>query len=130
MTADVVPLHARIDLPAVQPSAAVARRLVRELLAGWSAEAFCDDTLLLVSELVSNVVRHVPDPDPMTVELALTGPVLRVAVVDGSPAPLVPGGAGGSGGHGLRLVSALSDRWGSHEHVEGKRVWFELHRAG
>lgn len=130
MTADALPLRASIDLPTAPRSVPVARRVVRELLTGWSAEAFCDDTLLLLSELVSNVVRHVPDPDAMRVELALTGPVLEVAVLDGSAVPLVPRGGGGSGGHGLQLVSALSDRWGSHPHVEGKRVWFELRRTG
>ena len=130
MTVDALPLRASIDLPAAARSVPVARRIVRELLTGWSAEAFCDDTLLLLSELVTNVVRHVPDPDPMRVELALTGPVLEVAVLDGSAVPPVPGGGRGNGGHGLQLVSAVSERWGSHRHVEGKRVWFELRRAG
>ena len=129
MTADALPLRASIDLPAAAPSVPAARRIVRELLTGWSAEAFCDDTLLLLSELVSNVVRHVPDPDAMRVELALTGSVLEVAVLDGSAVPVAPRGGSGAGGHGLQLVSALSDRWGSHEHVAGKRVWFELRRV-
>lgn len=129
MTADPPPLRASIDLPSAAPSVPAARRIVRELLTGWSAEAFCDDTLLLLSELVSNVVRHVPDPDAMRVELALTGHVLEVAVLDGSAAPVAPRAGSGHGGHGLQLVSALSDRWGSHEHVEGKRVWFELRRV-
>ncbi len=124
------PLRASIDLPPVPLSVPVARRVVRELLTGWSAEVFCDDTLLLLSELVSNVVRHVPDPDAMRVELALTGPVLEVAVLDGSAAPPVLGGGDGNGGRGLQLVSAMSDRWGSHRHVQGKRVWFELRCAG
>jgi hypothetical protein len=56
--------------------------------------------------------------------------VLLVAVLDGAAAPLRPGGAGGSGGHGLRLVAALSDDWGSDGHDEGKRVWFALRRTG
>ncbi len=129
MTADPAPLRASIDLPSAAPSVPAARRIVREVLTGWSAEAFCDDTLLLLSELVSNVVRHVPDPDAMRVELALTGHVLEVAVLDGSAAPVTPRAGSGRGGHGLQLVSALSDRWGSHEHVEGKRVWFELRRV-
>lgn len=128
MTA-AVPLRAGIDLPATARSVPVARRVVRQLLTGWSAEAFSDDALLLLSELVGNVVRHVADRAPLRVELALTGPVLHVAVLDGSAAPPVPRAATAHGGHGLQLVAALSDRWGSHERVEGKRVWFELRRG-
>ena len=130
MTVDALPLRASIDLPAAARSVPVARRIVRELLTGWSAEAFCDDTLLLLSELVSNVVRHVPVTGPVEVELSLDGAVLRVAVSDGSPAPPVVRTAGAGGGHGLRLVSALSDRWGSDPRVGGKRVWFELRQGG
>ena len=130
MTVDALALRASIDLPSAAQSVPAARRIVRELLAGWSAEPFRDDTLLLLSELVSNVVRHVPDTDAMRVELILAGSVLEVAVLDGSPAPLVPRRADGNGGHGLQLVSAVADRWGSHERVDGKRVWFQLRGAG
>lgn len=130
MTAAVVPLRASIDLPTAARSVPVARRLVRELLNGWSAEAFCDDTLLLLSELVSNVVRHAPDPDALRVEVSLTGPVLEVAVLDSSTSPLRAHAGIGNGGHGLQLVAAVSERWGSQPHEKGKRVWFELRRAG
>ena len=128
MTVDVAALHAIVDLPTTTQSIPAARRIVRHLLAGWSAEAFCDDALLLVSELVGNVVRHVAGRAPLRVELSLTGLVLHVAVLDASPTPPVPRTATADGGHGLRLVAAVSDSWGSHNHPGGKRVWFTLHR--
>jgi anti-sigma regulatory factor (Ser/Thr protein kinase) len=114
---------------------------VGQVLAAWAAESFCEDATLLVSELVTNVVRHVAGPLTMRLEVALTdsGPSdggrtergLRVAVVDRSPAPPVVGARGPAGGYGLGLVVAIADRWGSEEHRGGKRVWFELgHRAG
>ena len=129
-------LRATVDLPPVARSAAAARRLVAQVLEAWAAESFCDDATLLVSELVTNVVRHVAGHVALRVEVALThsalaGPGLRVAVVDSSTMPPVVGPRGPEGGYGLGLVVALADRWGSEEHGAGKRVWFELgRRAG
>ncbi len=130
-------LRAAVDQPPVARSAAAARRIVAEVLEAWAAESFCDDAMLLVSELVSNVVRHVTVRRAMRVEMVLSYPArsrsgLRVAVVDASTGPPVLRVRGPHGGHGLALVDALADRWGSEEDGDGKRVWFELEgrRAG
>jgi anti-sigma regulatory factor (Ser/Thr protein kinase) len=134
-------LRATVDLPPVARSAAAARRLVAQMLEAWAAESFREDATLLVSELVTNVVRHVAGHVALRVEVALTyaalpgsalaEPGLRVAVVDSSTVPPVVGPRGPEGGYGLGLVVALADRWGSEEHGGGKRVWFELgRRAG
>jgi anti-sigma regulatory factor (Ser/Thr protein kinase) len=122
-------LHAAVDLPPAVRSVPAARRLVAQLLAAWSAESFCDDALLLVSELVTNVVRHVPGQTALTVEVTLSEPGLHIAVIDSSPvlpAPVLSVLHGPHGGHGIRLVAALADRWGSEHHADGKRVWFQL----
>jgi anti-sigma regulatory factor (Ser/Thr protein kinase) len=119
-------LRARLDLPPTVRSAAAARHLVALLLEAWAAESFCDDATLLVSELVSNVVRHVAGQLTMRVEVALCGPSLRIAVVDSSTVPPALASGGPLGGHGLGLIAAVADRWGSEEHAGGKRVWFEL----
>jgi anti-sigma regulatory factor (Ser/Thr protein kinase) len=126
MTSGSDTLSATLDLPSATRSAAAARRLVAQLLEAWAAESFCDDATLLVSELVSNVVRHVAGQLAMRVEVALSGPSLRVAVVDSSSVLPAPGRRGLRGGHGLGLVAAVADRWGSEEYAGGKRVWFEL----
>lgn len=123
-------LHATLDLPPVGRSAAAARRLVAQLLEAWGAEPFRDDATLLVSELVSNVVRHVVGRLAMRIEVALSGSSLRVAVVDSSTVLPAMASRGPRGGHGLGLIAAVADRWGSEEHAQGKRVWFELCRAG
>jgi two-component sensor histidine kinase len=102
---------------------------VTQLLTAWAAEGYRDDAALLISELVTNVVRHVAGEAAMTVEVHLTRAALHVAVVRrlhrarGHPTPH------GGGRHGLWLVAAVADRWGSEEHARGKRVWFELRRA-
>jgi two-component sensor histidine kinase len=129
MTSTTDALRASVDLPLASQNVAVARRIVHQLLVGWSAELFIDDALLLLSELVSNVLRHVAGRAPMRVELTLAGPVLRVAVLDHSTAPPVQRDATASGGYGLQLIAALSKTWGSHTHPDGKRVWFELSRT-
>jgi anti-sigma regulatory factor (Ser/Thr protein kinase) len=119
-------LHATIDLPSAARSAAAARRLVGQLLEAWAAESFCDDATLLVSELVSNVVRHVTSQPAMRVDVVLSGPSLRVAVLDSSMVLPALASGGPRGGHGLGLIAAVADRWGSEEYAGGKRVWFEL----
>jgi anti-sigma regulatory factor (Ser/Thr protein kinase) len=122
-------LHATLDLPPAPQSVPTARRVVAQLLTAWAAEAYCEDAALLVSELVTNVVRHVVGEAAMTVEVHLTRTALQVAVVDGSTAQADARPPTAQGGHGLWLVAAVADRWGSEEHVRGKRVWFELRAA-
>jgi anti-sigma regulatory factor (Ser/Thr protein kinase) len=129
MSVDAVALRASVDLPTTSHSVPAARRIVRHLLTGWSAEVFSEDALLLLTELVSNAVRHVTGRAPLRVELSLTGLVLRIAVLDTSPVPPRPRAADADGGYGLRLVAAISDRWGSQERPDGKRVWAELRRS-
>ncbi|WP_300008615.1 ATP-binding protein [Pseudonocardia sp.] len=125
------PLTAIIDLPPEHRSVPTARRLLSELLGSWAADHYGDDANLLLSELVTNVVRHVTSGTKLVLEIHLTGLLLRVAVVDDSPAqPRVADRAGEEvGGHGLQLVASIADRWGSERHADGKRVWFELARA-
>jgi serine/threonine-protein kinase RsbW len=119
-------LHAAVDLPPGARSVAAARRLIAQLLEAWAAERFRDDAILLVSELVSNVVRHVTGTAAMRVEVHLSEPGLRVEVVDSSALPAELRPPGPHGGHGIGLVAAVAERWGSDDHGNGKRVWFEL----
>jgi anti-sigma regulatory factor (Ser/Thr protein kinase) len=123
-------LHAALDLPPTPRSVPAARRVVAQLVTAWAAEAYSDDAALLVSELVTNVVRHAAGEAVMTVEVDLTRTALQVAVVDGSTVPADARTPTAQGGHGLWLVAAVADRWGSEKHVRGKRVWFELRAAG
>jgi hypothetical protein len=119
-------LRARIDLPTTSGSVPLARQLVGQLLAAWSAEGRRDESILLLSELVTNVVRHVKPTTTFTIELILSRLKLRVSVVDDSPTPPMLRDRGPQGGHGMWLVSTIADRWGSGKHNGGKHVWFEL----
>ena len=89
-----------------------------------------DETLkLLVSEVVTNAVRHGGSRGPVQVH-ATWNSEIRVAVQDRgegfSPAPRV-GGPDEAGGFGLFLVGQLADRWGV-ESDGGTTVWFVLRR--
>jgi hypothetical protein len=67
---DPLPLW-RIDLPADPASPSVARAHSRAVLREWSADGLAETVELLVSELVTNAVRHASGPGPTP-----RGPVL------------------------------------------------------
>lgn len=119
---------ARVDLPPSPGSVPVARHVTVELLRSWGAAHDLDDAALLVSELVANVVEHVPGGAALTLELDVAEGWLRIAVIDGSSAPPVVRGRREDQprGRGLQLVEAIADRWGAEDHHGGKRTWFEL----
>jgi anti-sigma regulatory factor (Ser/Thr protein kinase) len=122
-------LRATIDLPPVARSVPAARRVLVQLLTAWSVPVFSDDAALLVTELVTNVVRHVAGQATLTVEVSLAEPVLHVAVIDSSSTLPALRDRTADGGHGLWLLGEVADRWGSEEHGDGKRTWFELRPA-
>jgi anti-sigma regulatory factor (Ser/Thr protein kinase) len=89
-----------------------------------------DETLkLLVSEVVTNAVRHGGSGGPVELHASWNSEI-RVAVQDRgdgfSPVPRL-GGPDEAGGFGLFLVGQLADRWGV-ENDGGTTVWFVLRR--
>lgn len=91
------------------------------------------DLLLVVSELVSNSVRHGPDGGAIRLDLVAREDGVRVEVRDqGHPKRIAarePQSAGlFAGGYGLRLVEKLSTSWGSAE--APTRVWASLRASG
>lgn len=107
-----------------------ARQFVRAGLdpAGQPANPATDSAVLMVSELVTNAIRH--GSGPVHVELEVDTGVVRVGVTDESAARPVPrdAAADAESGRGMLLVSSLADRWGSDPWPPGKKVWFELGR--
>ena len=103
----------------------VARRRAREL----APPARLDDATLLVSELVTNAVRYGPEEGP--IRLIVSGDEARTRFTDHDlglgPLPEMRAEDDPTpGGHGLRLVDALADRWGVER--GSTRVWFEFDR--
>jgi anti-sigma regulatory factor (Ser/Thr protein kinase) len=124
--------HVRLSLDADLDAASRARTALDEL-DGRLEEDVLEDMRLLVTELVTNSVRHAEaDPrDPIHLEVSVGPDRVLITVQDGGrgfhPEPRTPVSPA-DGGWGLYLVSRVSDRWG----VDGDgrtRVWLELARS-
>jgi serine/threonine-protein kinase RsbW len=91
------------------------------------------DVALLVSELVTNSIRHGGGQPDAAIEVVATAApeVVRVEVADRGPGFDAEEAHRGRsvGGYGLKLVEKLTTRWGT-THNGGSRVWFEIHRNG
>lgn len=129
--ADLAPRRQRrrLALAGVPGHVAKGRAFTRQALRdwGWGETETSEDTLLLVSELLTNASLHAHGCH----ELVLTADetALRIEVHDGTtalpvrhpaPRPGIPGG------RGLYIVERLSDRWGTHAYESGKAVWAEV----
>ncbi|MFD8914092.1 ATP-binding protein [Streptomyces sp. NPDC059575] len=115
-------------LPREPESAATARRLVRAACVAWGLRGTAEDGALVVSELVTNAVRHARRQS-IRVMVERTAPsTVRVAVADFSrtlPKLCTPKGDE-EGGRGLVLVAELAADWGAKERRWGKIVWADL----
>jgi anti-sigma regulatory factor (Ser/Thr protein kinase) len=110
----------------------LARSAVSRWLEGRAHAQLQQDVGLLVSELVTNSVRHAGQPAgaPVHIRATAVDDVVRIEVHDhghGTVRSRAPGPR--PGGFGLHLVNQLAARWGvSQDH--GTRVWFELAAGG
>ncbi|WP_405442072.1 ATP-binding protein [Streptomyces niveus] len=113
-------------------SVGLARLELRKALTGWGLSALEDSATLVLSELVTNAVRHARVPSGREIEtrfmpMGLPEPDgLRIEVHDASALrPLVrTGDPGACDGRGLVIVDALADAWGVSDRVGvGKLVW-------
>ncbi|MFD9128664.1 SpoIIE family protein phosphatase [Kitasatospora sp. NPDC059571] len=101
-----------------------ARRLAAHALHRWGLEHLSESTELMVSELVTNAIRHATRP--VTLRLVRTSR-LRCEVGDDSPALPRARRAGPEDEHGrgLQIVARCADDWGATRLGAGKVVWFE-----
>lgn len=114
------------SLPTDLVSVPVSRCLATEALAAWGLAGehpMRETALLVLSELVTNSVRHAARLSPrVDVTLTLAGSLLTIAVHDGDPRrpkPLRRPRRDGSGGWGLRLVTSLAAEAGGGMRVLG-----------
>jgi serine/threonine-protein kinase RsbW len=119
----------RLSLVSRPASARQARDWLTALVGPWGTEAARDNATLLLSEVVTNAVRHAPGRT-ILVAVTLTRSRLLAQIHDDSSIPPRQRPAGETGGLGLRLLDELSRRWGVDQHPEdGKTVWFEIDDA-
>lgn len=114
------------DLPAVPSAVSDARAFLTRTLAAWDCGHLAEDARLLISEAVTNAIRH--GQGPVHVRLRRTAAELTVEVGDHSPHPPQPRATtdDDESGRGLLLVDMLADSWGARPTDEGKTTWFTL----
>lgn len=115
-------------------SVRAARDFTLATLHQWSVAERSDDIAIVVSELLTNALRHAPQAPggntgpgrPIQLGLLQPGPYLLCAVADpgrAAPVPQTPGFLAETG-RGLHIICALSDRWGyTTLNDTGKVVW-------
>ncbi|MBC7372574.1 MAG: ATP-binding protein [Frankiales bacterium] len=116
----------RIELPSGPESPGLARVAVASFLSGLGLAALSDDVALVVSEMVTNAVRH--GWAPVVLELETAADAVVIAVDDASPLAPRPRQADeqAEGGRGLMLVDLLSVEHGVRPQPPGKTVWARL----
>jgi anti-sigma regulatory factor (Ser/Thr protein kinase) len=116
-------------LPCAPASVALARRrLAAELTAAGIFDAVVGDAVLVVSELLSNAIRHARPlaGSNLLVAWALDNGAVEVAVSDGGAAtrPMTAQATVSSlGGRGLDIVEYLARSWGIRADDTGLTVW-------
>jgi anti-sigma regulatory factor (Ser/Thr protein kinase) len=113
----------------------VARHTVAGL-APFLDPVVAENAELLVSELVTNSVRHAGLPPEASIEFSVraSAEVLMVEVADAGrgfehdapPRPRAVDDTDRASGWGLFLVDRIADRWGAVQMDGETRVWFEL----
>jgi anti-sigma regulatory factor (Ser/Thr protein kinase) len=122
-------IHLEVELARDSVAPANARRALRNLCADHIEDDLLVDAELLVSELVTNALRH--GQGDISLCARVDDERLRVEVIDagsGFVYDLRHGDVEQVGGWGLDIVDVVSSRWGVHEGAT--RVWFELARPG
>ena len=120
-----------LSLPGGSEAPRAARHALAAALDGRVGQRVEGDALIVLSELVTNAIRHggaQDASDAVAVHAALRDSALRLEVTDPGPG-FEPGGHGPrpDGGYGLHLLDRLATRWGVTG-GEPVTVWVELDR--
>ena len=103
-------LTAHLDVPLDRGAPGMARRAVTTVLTGWGFrdEEWLDGAAVVVSELVTNAVRH--GGGCLALHVEAHGPDVTLSVADGSSVVPRRREPDGSGGRGIMLIDALAVR--------------------
>jgi anti-sigma regulatory factor (Ser/Thr protein kinase) len=112
-----------LESPSMAALADVRHQADEVLQAAGCSDAGRRDVALVVSELLTNAIRHGSPPVEVNVELG--PPECRISVFDSGPGVprLVRPPALASSGRGVLIVDALSLEWGVALAAPGKVVW-------
>ncbi|HEY3732750.1 MAG TPA: ATP-binding protein [Streptosporangiaceae bacterium] len=143
------PPAASCGLPAGAESVKIARDFTRITLRRWDMAAQVDDAVVVISELVTNALRHglgsvadrdpepqgsAQDPGEMPIRLRLLAQSPYVMCMVTDPSREIPllrvAGPGAETGRGLQVIESYCSRWGWHLLDEGGKVVWALLPAG
>jgi anti-sigma regulatory factor (Ser/Thr protein kinase) len=113
------------------PNAAAKARRSLATLRGELNGQLMENLRLLVTELVTNSVRHAR-ADTVLLKVRIKKSAVRTEVTDagrGFDPAQVRSVSSDRAGWGLFLVEHLATRWGVNREGDGTRVWFELSRT-
>jgi serine phosphatase RsbU (regulator of sigma subunit)/anti-sigma regulatory factor (Ser/Thr protein kinase) len=115
------------DLPADPAIVAEARAWAGRQVTQWGLDELAFTAELLVSELVTNAIRHAQPPIQLRMIL---DDVLSCEVSDASATAPHHRRADryDEGGRGLMLVATMAARWGTRHTRAGKIIWAQLPR--
>jgi anti-sigma regulatory factor (Ser/Thr protein kinase) len=113
-----------VSLPFESTAPWRARQEIRDRMTDHVPEALLADLLLVVSELVTNAIRHAQSPCTLLVDLEDDAVVVEVHDLGGWPRRATFGRPDPP--RGLGLVQSVSARWGVERTDAGKCVWVEL----
>ena len=125
---------AEVALPNGSRAPGAARLVIDHCLTGLVSQRVLPDAELLVSEVVTNSMRHgeLGDGDTVVVRVYLAAETVRLEIENPGTAGVVaarpPGRRLRQDGFGLELVDRLAARWGVNR-AGGTSVWFEMGRA-
>ncbi|MGW2419240.1 ATP-binding protein [Streptomyces sp. NPDC001709] len=104
------------------------RRAAARQLSRWGMPVAVDEAEVVITELATNVVKHVGEGTSATLVLEWRRDRLRLEVHDRSPALPSPRGADcyEECGRGLHLIAGLASDWGVVLTAAGKAVWCEV----
>lgn len=112
------------EIPGDPAAVAEARKHASGCLTAWGLQESAFVTELVVSELVTNAIRHAADPIRLRL---IKDQSLICEVSDGSSTSphLRRARLSDEGGRGLFLVAECTERWGTRYTHDGKIIWAE-----
>jgi anti-sigma regulatory factor (Ser/Thr protein kinase) len=115
-----------VEVPRAREAGARARDFIERRLRHRVPDAVVDDTKIVATELVNNAVIH--GDGRITLRAELRDDAVRVEVIDegtgNAPKIREQERTDDPGGRGLRIVEALSTRWGTFEGTT--HVWADV----
>lgn len=121
-------LRCVLPFEAIPAEVPLLRRAAAKQLSRWGVSAATEETELLVTELATNVFKHVGEGVSATLILERRGERLRLEVHDKSQAVPTPRSTSCDEecGRGLHLLAAVAVDWGTVLTAVGKAVWCEV----